>query len=151
MNKKYIVRLSDEERGVCQDIVKRLKLNTRGHSPDKPVWRDVIPDETEVAPGRYWPSNDICKTRRLDGAEIVRTQVGNWHHGNSRMAVFALSPGFSVHVLKAALTPNRISNRSSSTRDGCPDRGTLAVIASFPGRRRFRRMSPAWPAGRTLS
>jgi hypothetical protein len=25
MNKKYIVRLLDEERGVCQDIVKRLK------------------------------------------------------------------------------------------------------------------------------
>ena len=25
MNKKYIVRLSDEERGVCQGIVKRLK------------------------------------------------------------------------------------------------------------------------------
>ena len=25
MNKKYIVRLSDEERGVSQDIVKRLK------------------------------------------------------------------------------------------------------------------------------
>ena len=25
MNKKYIVRLSDEERGVCQEIVKRLK------------------------------------------------------------------------------------------------------------------------------
>ena len=25
MNKKYIVRLSDEERGVCQDIVKRLQ------------------------------------------------------------------------------------------------------------------------------
>ncbi len=25
MNKKYIVRLSDEERGVCQVIVKRLK------------------------------------------------------------------------------------------------------------------------------
>ena len=25
MNKKYIVRLSDEERGLCQDIVKRLK------------------------------------------------------------------------------------------------------------------------------
>ena len=24
MNKKYIVRLSDKERGVCQDIVKRL-------------------------------------------------------------------------------------------------------------------------------
>jgi transposase len=25
MNKKYIVRLSDDERGVCRDIVKRLK------------------------------------------------------------------------------------------------------------------------------
>ena len=25
MHKKYIVRLSDEERGVCQDVVKRLK------------------------------------------------------------------------------------------------------------------------------
>ena len=25
MNKKYIVRLSDDERGVCQEIVKRLK------------------------------------------------------------------------------------------------------------------------------
>ena len=25
MNKKYVVRLSDEERGVCQEIVKRLK------------------------------------------------------------------------------------------------------------------------------
>ena len=44
-----------------------------GHSPDVPVWRDVIPDETEVAPGRNWPSNDICKTRRLGGQGIVRT------------------------------------------------------------------------------
>ena len=25
MNKKYIVRLSDEERGVCQEIIKKLK------------------------------------------------------------------------------------------------------------------------------
>jgi len=25
MHKKYVVRLSDEERGVCQDVVKRLK------------------------------------------------------------------------------------------------------------------------------
>ena len=27
MNKKYTVRLSDEARGVCQEIVKRLKDN----------------------------------------------------------------------------------------------------------------------------
>ncbi|MFM9064255.1 MAG: helix-turn-helix domain-containing protein [Pirellula sp.] len=25
MNKKYVVRLSDEERGICQDIIKKLK------------------------------------------------------------------------------------------------------------------------------
>jgi len=25
MNKKYVVRLTDEERGVCQDILKKLK------------------------------------------------------------------------------------------------------------------------------
>ena len=25
MHRKYLVRLSDEERGVCQDVVKRLK------------------------------------------------------------------------------------------------------------------------------
>ena len=25
MNKKYVVRLSDEERGVCQEIIKNLK------------------------------------------------------------------------------------------------------------------------------
>ena len=26
MDKKYVVRLSDEERGICQEIVKNLKL-----------------------------------------------------------------------------------------------------------------------------
>jgi len=26
MLKKYVVRLSDEERGICQDIVKNLKV-----------------------------------------------------------------------------------------------------------------------------
>src|SRR4051794_17978677 len=50
MNKKYIVRLSDEERGVCQDIVKRLKGTSekvkRAHillkaDADGPGWSDV--------------------------------------------------------------------------------------------------------------
>jgi hypothetical protein len=25
MNKKFVIRLSDEERGVCQEIIKKLK------------------------------------------------------------------------------------------------------------------------------
>ena len=50
MNKKYIVRLSDEERGVCQDIVKRLMGTSekvkRAHillkaDADGPGWPDL--------------------------------------------------------------------------------------------------------------
>ena len=50
MNKKYIVRLSDEERGVCQAIVKRLKGTAEKvkraqmllqAEADGPEWSDV--------------------------------------------------------------------------------------------------------------
>jgi hypothetical protein len=50
MNKKYIVRLSDEERGVCQEIVKRLKGTSEKvkraqillrADADGPGWRDA--------------------------------------------------------------------------------------------------------------
>lgn len=50
MNKKYIVRLSDEERGVCQEIVKRLKGSSEKvkraqillkADADGPGWPDV--------------------------------------------------------------------------------------------------------------
>jgi Homeodomain-like domain len=50
MNKKYIVRLSDEERGVCQDIVKRLKGTSEKvkraqvllkADADEPGWSDA--------------------------------------------------------------------------------------------------------------
>ena len=50
MNKKYIVRLSNEERAVCQDIVQRLKGSSekvkRAHmllraDADGPGWSDV--------------------------------------------------------------------------------------------------------------
>ncbi len=50
MNKKYIVRLSDEERGVCQDIVKRLKGTSEKvkraqillkADADGPAWTDA--------------------------------------------------------------------------------------------------------------
>lgn len=50
MNKKYIVRLSDEERGVCQEIVKRLKGTSEKvkraqillkADADGPAWSDA--------------------------------------------------------------------------------------------------------------
>ena len=50
MNKKYVVRLSDEERGVCQEIIKNLKGSTRKFrraqillkaDADGPGWSDV--------------------------------------------------------------------------------------------------------------
>jgi Homeodomain-like domain len=49
MNKKYIVRLSDEERATCQEVVKKLKGSSqkvrRAHillqaDADGPVWTD---------------------------------------------------------------------------------------------------------------
>ena len=50
MNKKFIVRLSDEERGVCQEIIKRLKGSSQKFrraqvllkaDADGPGWSDV--------------------------------------------------------------------------------------------------------------
>ena len=50
MNKKYIVRLSDVERGVCQEIVKNLKGSSQKFrraqillkaDADGPGWSDV--------------------------------------------------------------------------------------------------------------
>jgi len=50
MNKKYIVRLSDEERNVCQDVVKKLKGTSQKvrraqillkTDADGPAWTDA--------------------------------------------------------------------------------------------------------------
>ena len=50
MNKKYLVRLSDEERGVCQEIIKKLKGSSERFrraqilikaDADGPGWSDV--------------------------------------------------------------------------------------------------------------
>ncbi len=50
MNKKYIVRLSDEERGRCQDVIKKLKGSSQKFrraqillkaDADGPAWPDV--------------------------------------------------------------------------------------------------------------
>src|SRR5713226_9172409 len=50
MNKKFVVRLSDEERGVCQEIIKKLKGSSQKVRPaqillkadaDGPGWTDA--------------------------------------------------------------------------------------------------------------
>jgi hypothetical protein len=50
MNKKYIVRLSDEERGVCQEVIKKLKGSSQKFrraqillkaDADGPAWPDL--------------------------------------------------------------------------------------------------------------
>ena len=50
MNKKFVVRLSDEERGVCQEIIKHLKGSSQQFrraqillktDADGPAWSDV--------------------------------------------------------------------------------------------------------------
>ena len=50
MNKKYVVRLSDDERGVCQEIIKHLKGSSQKFrraqillktDADGLVWSDV--------------------------------------------------------------------------------------------------------------
>ena len=78
MNKKYIVRLSDAERGVCQGIVKRLKgtsekvkraqmlLKADG---DGPAWTDV--KIAEAYDGRVQTEETVRKrlvTEGFDGA-----------------------------------------------------------------------------------
>ena len=54
MNKKYIVRLSDEERGVCQEIVKRLK------GTSEKVKRAMILLKAD-ADGPAWPDAKIAE------------------------------------------------------------------------------------------
>jgi Homeodomain-like domain len=56
MNKKYIVRLSDEERGVCQDIVKRLKGTSQ-----KVMRAQVLLRADADGPG--WPDAKIAEAQ----------------------------------------------------------------------------------------
>ena len=63
MNKKYIVRLSDEERVVCQEVVKRLKGSS------EKVKRAQILLKAD-ADGVGWPDAKIaeafdCRVQRL--------------------------------------------------------------------------------------
>jgi transposase len=54
MNKKYIVRLSDEERAVCQDVVKRLKGTS-----EKVKRAQILLKADADGPG--WPDEQIAE------------------------------------------------------------------------------------------
>ena len=71
MNQKYIVRLSEEERGVCQDIVKRLK------GTSEKVQRAQILLKAD-ADGRAWPDVKIAEAYdcRVQTVETVRKRLG---------------------------------------------------------------------------
>ena len=70
MNKKYIVRLSDEERGVCQGIVKRLK------GTSEKVKRAMIPLKAD-ADGPAWPDAKIADAFdcRVQTVESLRKRL----------------------------------------------------------------------------
>jgi Homeodomain-like domain len=70
MNKKYIVRLSDEERGVCQEIVKRLK------GTSEKVKRAQILLKAD-ADGPAWPDAKIAEAFdcRVQTVESLRKRL----------------------------------------------------------------------------
>jgi hypothetical protein len=72
MNKKYIVRLSDEERGVCQEIVKRLK------GTSEKVKRAQILLKAD-ADGPAWPDAKIAEAFdcRVQTVESLRKRLVN--------------------------------------------------------------------------
>jgi hypothetical protein len=72
MHKKFIVRLADEERGVCQEIIKHLKGSSQKFrraqillktDADGPAWSDVRIAEA------FNP--DYSPTRKIDQSEHV--------------------------------------------------------------------------------
>jgi hypothetical protein len=70
MNKKYIVRLADAERGVCQEIVKRLK------GTSEKVKRAQILLKAD-ADGPAWPDVKIAEAYdcRVQTVETVRKRL----------------------------------------------------------------------------
>src|SRR5437588_9916119 len=63
MNKKYIVRLSAEERGVCQEIVKRLKGTS-----EKVKRAQILLKADADGPG--WPDAKIAEAYGCSGRTV---------------------------------------------------------------------------------
>jgi hypothetical protein len=78
MNKKYIVRLSDEERSVCQEVIKKLKGSSQKFrraqvllkaDADGPCWSDV--KIAEAFNSRVQTIENIRKRLVSDGFELT--------------------------------------------------------------------------------
>jgi hypothetical protein len=78
MNKKYIVRLSDEERGVCQEVIKKLKGSSQKFrraqillkaDADGPAWPDF--KIAEAFDCRVQTIETIRKRRVTEGFELA--------------------------------------------------------------------------------
>jgi hypothetical protein len=70
MNKKYIVRLSDAERRVCEEVVKKLK----GTSQKVRRAQVLLKADVEGVEGAGWPDEKICEAYgcRVQTVENVR-------------------------------------------------------------------------------
>jgi hypothetical protein len=70
MNKKYIVRLSDEERGVCQDVIKNLKGSSQKFRRAQILLK-------ADADGPAWPDHKIAEAFncRVQTIENLRKRV----------------------------------------------------------------------------
>jgi hypothetical protein len=78
MNKKYVVRLSDEERGVCQEIIKNLKGSSQKFrraqillkaDADGPRWADIR--VAEAFNCRVQTIENLRKRLVMDGFELA--------------------------------------------------------------------------------
>ena len=70
MNKKFIVRLSDEERGICQEVIKNLK----GSSQKARRARILLKADAD---GPGWPDAKIAEAFgcRVQTIEVVRKRL----------------------------------------------------------------------------
>jgi Homeodomain-like domain len=70
MNKKYVVRLSDEERGICQEVIKKLKGSSQ---KARRAWILLKAD----ADGPGWPDTKIAEAYacRVQTIENVRKRL----------------------------------------------------------------------------
>ena len=68
MYKKYVVRLSDEERGVCQEVVKKLK----GSSQKARRARILLKADAD---GPGWPDTKIAEAQRDYQSNVAQYQA----------------------------------------------------------------------------
>ncbi|HEY5867138.1 MAG TPA: hypothetical protein VI542_16575 [Candidatus Tectomicrobia bacterium] len=80
MNKKYVVRLSDDERRVCQEIIKHLKGSARAYinrinfcyTPKHGSWLHVAACELSCL------TSQCLSERRIGALTELQTEIATW-------------------------------------------------------------------------